>query len=172
MNLHVQAIHFYVLFWVKVEYESGMKEISADIADVVKCFAQGRNKLAYKSLMKLLEAEKTIKDSEINKMNNELQTLSSSSMLKNTNLNDFVKAPDTFSMLKIICISKQKQKRNNLEEFECSRKTAISTIAAMILHSRCPELSALVYRIGLYIVRFSGAGRMVRLLICLSKEKN
>lgn len=63
-------------------------ELSADIADVVKCFAQGRNKLAYKSLMKLPEAEKAIKDSVINKMNNELQTLSSSSMLKNTNPSD------------------------------------------------------------------------------------
>ena len=41
----------------------------------------------------------------------------------------------------------------------------ISTIAAMILHSRCPDLSALAYRIGL-IVRFSGAGRTVIFLQC------
>ena len=127
--------------------------------------------------MKLPEAEKCIKDCVIDNMNNELQTLSSSSILKNTNPNDLTlfslkdfekelieKAPDTIHMLKIICISKRKQKRNgNLEQGESSLETVISTIAAMVLHSRCPELSALAYRIGL-IVRFSGAGRMVRVV--------
>lgn len=127
--------------------------------------------------MKLPEAQKCIKDCVIDNLNNELQTLSSSNILKNTNPNDLTlfslkdfekelieKAPDTIHMLKIICISKRKQKRNgNLEQRESSLETVISTIliAAMVLHSRCPELSALAYRIGL-IVRFSGAGRMVR----------
>ncbi len=97
---------------------------SSDIANVIKFFAQGRNTHAYKALMKLPEAEKTVKDSVITKMNTELHTLSSSSMLKKSspddvthfNLKEFEKelvtnAPDTFNMLKVICSSKRKQKK-------------------------------------------------------------
>lgn len=67
------------------------------------------------------------------------------------------KAPLTTELLNTLSVSKaKKRKQKNGEQVN----TVIPTIAAIILQNRCPQMSALAYRIGL-ILRFSGAGQMV-----------
>jgi len=71
------------------------------------------------------------------------------------------KAPLTTELLNSLCVSKaKKRKHENGEQVS----TVIATIGAIMLQNRCPQMSALAYRIGL-ILRFSGAGQMVSIML-------
>ena len=108
-----------------------------------------------------------------------MKNLVSSSVLRNSSPADLTafrlatfqqelaeKAPESFHLLEVMCCSERKKLRDRSEENAANDSQhrlippVIPTIASMILHSRCPALSAMAYRIGL-LVRYSGAGRVV-----------
>lgn len=137
------------------------------MAHIIKSFAVGSHKSALKQILQHPELGIHLQELVVDKMATECQNIckvNSDSILRASPL-DFdmgkfsaelkAKAPLTTSTLETLCTSKRARKKS-------SQKRAIvtSTVAAVILHSRCPEMSAMAYRLG-FICRHSGAGTMV-----------
>lgn len=59
-------------------------------------------------------------------------------------------------LLSNICKSKRSKSKSQVRVDD----VVVPTVASVILHSRCPEMSALAYRLGL-ILRHAGAGTLV-----------
>ena len=62
-------------------------------------------------------------------------------------------------ILESLCCSKSSRRASGTSTVDQNVK---ATIAATILHKRCPEMSALAYRTGL-VLRHTGAGGLVHL---------
>ena len=76
-----------------------------------------------------------------------------------------MKAPTLWNIIKELTVSMRQRslmKKNEKESSQiCNEKMAMrSTISAMILKCRCPDMTAHAYRTGL-ILRFYGTGTMV-----------
>ena len=141
--------------------------------------ALGLPRLALATLLKTVPGVTEAKKVLFKKMEEELMDLTSTKepsvlrqsrhdLLPSFEMTDFVeefkaKAPLTTELLNTLCVSKaKKRKQENGEQVN----TVIATIASIMLQNRCPQMSALAYRIGL-ILRFSGAGQMVSMVLSI-----
>ena len=145
-----------------------------NIASVVINLALGIYPTAFKLALQNQERRKIVEDLFLKIMDNECHEMckkSSHSVLKDTGvdgrtsflLNKFeeefkCKAPLTTKTLTSVCHSKRSRKAT------CN-SNVISTVGAIILYSRCPQMSALAYRLG-FVMRHAGAGTMVCIQTC------
>lgn len=154
--------------------------MDGDLANVVKYLSLGVYKTAFKSTMTTPVLSGVIRGLVVKELDEEMERLckiEENSILRKTNPEDLIsfevqkliaeidqEAPFVSQMLKSLCTSKNK-KRAERGGRKChmprnSNHAVVATIGAMILHARCPEMSALAYRIGL-VLRYSGAGGIV-----------
>ena len=166
-----------ILFFIQVNinWPSGkQKKVlrDSDNAQVIKYLALGLNRTAMKTAMKNKELARELTEIVFNKIDDECQALckkDSTSILRNNRpaaLIDFKlqdlknemlqKVPTLTSLLSKICKSKRSQEKPQVK----AEEVVVPTVASTILHSRCPEMSALTYRLGL-ILRHAGAGTLV-----------
>ena len=127
--------------------------------------ALGSYETACKTAMKTLILKNILQDLFVKTMDNECREMckaSNGSLLKkigatelaNFKLSDFCEelrtnAPMTAKTLTSLCQSRRSRK-------EICDPNIISTIGAIILYSRCPDMSALSYRLG-FLLRHAGA---------------
>ena len=137
------------------------------MAHIIKSFVVGSHKSALKQILQHPKLGIQLQELVVDRMDNECQNIckvNSGSILRASPL-DFdmrklsaelkTKAPLTTSTIETLCTSKRASKKVTLK-----REIVTSTVAAVILHSRCPEMSAMVYR-TCFLLRHSGAGTMV-----------
>ena len=119
------------------------------------------------------ELSKSIKELVIKEMDNELEELckkKKNSILRQTKAEELLafkiekltqeierETPLLNQTLQSICCSNNKKRASTTSSADPCVK---ATIAASILHERCPEMSAIAYRTGL-VLRHAGAGGMV-----------
>lgn len=143
-----------------------------NIASVVINLALGIYPKAFKLALKNEERRKIVEDLFLNIMDEECHEMckkSSHSVLKDTGVDGLTsfqftkfeeefkcKAPLTAKTLESVCLSKRSRK------VTCS-SNVVSTIGAIVLYSRCPQMSAFAYRLG-FLMRHAGAGTMVFIL--------
>ena len=157
---------------VNIKYPSGNRTINVDdknIASVIINLAHGIYCTAFKLALENEERRKIIEDMFLTIMDKECQEMckkKSNCVLKNTGvhgltnfqLSKFEKefkcmAPLTSKTLASVCHSNRSRKAT------CN-PNVVSTIGAIILFSRCPQMSVFAYRLG-FIMRHAGAGTMV-----------
>ena len=118
----------------------------------------------------------TVKELVVKQMDDELENLcrkQTNSILRQTKPAELVsfdmsklvcelekEAPFVWQVLKSVSSSKNKKRAQKRGDQAQDLTTVCATIAATVLHTRCAEMSALAYRIGL-LLRYSGAGGMV-----------
>ena len=118
----------------------------------------------------------TVKELVVKQMDDELENLcrkQTNSILRQTKPAELVsfdmsklvcelekEAPFVWQVLKSVSSSKNKKRAEKRGDQAQDLTTVCATIAATVLHTRCAEMSALAYRIGL-LLRYSGAGGMV-----------
>jgi hypothetical protein len=165
---------FSFLFKVSLNFPSGIqkKKVRDKMAHIIKSFVVGSHKSALQQIIQHPKQGDNLQELVVDIMDTKCQNIckvNSNSILRGTpldfdmgNFNDELKAkaPITTRALKTLCTSKRTRNK-------CSLKQDIvtSTVAAVILHSRCPEMSAFAYRLG-FICRHSGAGTMVCCCFC------
>jgi hypothetical protein len=119
-----------------------------NIASVVINLALGIYPTAFKLALQNQERRKIVEDLFLKIMDNECHEMckkSSHSVLKDTGVDGLTK-----DNLQSVCHSKRSRKAT------CN-SNVISTVGAIILYSRCPQMSALAYRLG-FVMRHAGAG--------------
>ena len=142
-------------------------------AHVIKYLALGLNKTAVKTAFKNSALAYEMFDAVSELIDNECQTLcrsDSGSVLRCTTPADLVnlklqdvkneislKAPLLTKLLSKICKSKRSKNRPQIKVND----VIVPAVASVILNSRCPEMSAVAYRLG-FILRHAGAGMLVR----------
>lgn len=165
------ATLLYLCFKVKIKFPSEDKKITIheSLVHVVKNLALKSYKTAFKKAMEVPELKDILVELVVSLMNKECNNLCKKkpgSILRDTSvsaltafsLKDFhkeftSKAPITAKMLTTLCISDRSQT-------EACDPNVVSTVSAVILHSRCPEMSAFAYRLG-FILRHAGIGNVV-----------
>ena len=151
------------------------KILKNDVAHIVKYIAIGLEKTALKTMSKNTELSAIMTELVFKKMDDECQRLcmkESNSVLRSTSSASLIQfkmkdvkeeilqnAPVLSSLLQQICTAKRSKSKRQTHINEI----VVPTIASLILHSRCPEMSAFSYRLGL-LLRHAGAGTLVRLL--------
>ena len=162
---------------MNINYSSGRQKkiLKNDVAHIVKYFAIGLDKIALKTMSKNTELSAIMTELIFKKIDDECQNLcmkERNSVLRSTSPSSLIQfkmkdvkeeivqnAPAFSSLLQQICTSKRSRNEGKTHIHEI----VVPTIASIILHSRCPEMSAFSYRLGL-ILRHAGAGTLVRLL--------
>lgn len=139
-----------------------------EIANILKYLALGLFNTACKTVMYTPELSKSMKELVIKEIDNELEELckkKTNSVLRQTKPEELLK----FKIEKLTQEIEQKPPLlNQTLQSICGSKRASSkvdlcvkaTIAASILHERCPDMSAMAYRTGLVLCH-SGAGGKV-----------
>ena len=160
---------------VHINYPSGKQRKvlkDCDIAHVIKYLVLGMNKTAFNTAMKIEELACQLTEIVFKLIDAECQGLckkENASILRHISPADLVelkleklkgelclKAPMLTKLLSNICKSKRSKSKSQVRVDE----EVVPTVASVILYSRCPEMSALAYRLGL-ILRHAGAGTLV-----------
>lgn len=162
-------IGFLLLFKASLNFPLGSqtKAVKNEMAHIIKSFAVGSHKSALKQILQHPQLGINLQELVVDRMATECQNIckvNSDSILRASPL-DFdmgnfsaelkTKAPLTTSTLETMCTSKRARKKSFIKE-----EIVTSTVAAIILHSRCPEMSVMAYRPG-FICNHSGPGTMV-----------
>ena len=164
---------------MNINYPSGKQRKAlkeCEIAHVIKYLALGLNKTAFNTAMKNKELSCLLIELVFKLIDDECEALcrkdsesilrcSTPAALVELKLRDLknefsLKAPLLTKLLSQLCTSKRtKVSPNNKSEVRVD-ELIVPTVASVVLRARCPEMSALAYRLGL-ILRHSGAGTLV-----------